>query len=295
MKTSILELVEKRVVLLDGGMGTELIRRGFPMGACPESWNLSKPELVREVHRSYFLAGADAVLTNSFGGNRIKLSAYKLENRCREVNRRAVELAAATRLEGCFVGGSMGPTGKFLQPQGEYTPEQFEDAYREQALGLAEGGADFLLVETQYDLREALCALRAALKEAAGIPVFITMTFNRTAHGFFTIMGDRFQHFADQAGDAGAAAVGANCTLDSRDMADLVEEMCGAVALPVIAQANAGQPEAQSDGTIAYTQTPEDYTAFIPGMIAAGVGFLGGCCGTDPEYIRLMAEMVKPE
>jgi len=292
MRSSILELVSERVVLLDGGMGTELIKRGFPMGACPESWNLDSPDQIQDVHRSYFQAGSDAVLTNSFGGSRIKLAAYDLDSRCREVNRRAAELAVEVRPDAGFVGGSMGPIGKFLQPQGEYREEQFEEAYREQAGGLVEGGVDFILIETQYDLRETLCALRAARGEAKDIPVFVTMTFNRTPHGFFTLMGNRFSDFSEQALGEGAEALGANCTLDSRDMADLVAEMTDSVDFPVIAQANAGQPEPQPDGTIRYSQPPEEYVSFLPSMIESGVGILGGCCGTDPEYIRLMASII---
>jgi 5-methyltetrahydrofolate--homocysteine methyltransferase len=189
----------------------------------------------------------------------------------------------------------MGPTGKFLRPQGEYTEEQFEAAYEAQACGLASGGVDFLLIETQYDLKEAMCALRASKRAAPRIPVFVTMTFTRTPRGFYTIMGDDFRKFSTAAAAAGASAVGANCTLGSREMAELAVEMGKTAKLPIIAQANAGQPEARPDGSVSYSQTPEDFVSSVPSMLEAGVVLLGGCCGTGPAHIRKMADIVKPD
>jgi 5-methyltetrahydrofolate--homocysteine methyltransferase len=189
MAESILELIGKRTVLLDGGMGTELIKKGFSQGQCPEKWNTDHPEIIKSIHHSYFQAGSDVVLTNSFGGSRLKLASYGLAEECYELNRQAALLANAVKPDGKFVAGSMGPTGKFLQPQGEYTEEEFEEAYGIQAKGLSDGGADFLLIETQYDLKEALCALRAA-RHNSNVPVFVTLTFERFPRGFFTIMGN---------------------------------------------------------------------------------------------------------
>jgi len=292
MKTSILELVKKRTVLLDGGMGTELFKRDFPMGTCPESWNTDKPEAIKDIHKSYFEAGSDAVLTNSFGGNKIKLSSYELGKHCYKFNRAAAELAQKAKPEGKFVGGSMGPTGKFLKPQGEYTEEEFEVAYFEQARGLSDGGADFLLIETQYDLSETLCALRAA-KKTSDLPVFVTMTFNKTPRGYFTIMGINFSKFAEKMAEYEVSAIGANCTLDSKDMAELIKIAREHTSLPLIAQANAGQPQPSPDGKITYSQPVEDYVKYIPEAIKNGAGIIGGCCGTDPVYISRMAEMLK--
>ncbi len=292
MKASILELAKKRTVLLDGGMGTELFKRDFPMGACPESWNTEKPEAIKEIHKSYFEAGSDAVLTNSFGGSKIKLSSYKLGKHCYKLNRAAAELAQKTKSEGKFVGGSMGPTGKFLKPQGEYIEEEFEAAYFEQASGLSDGGVDFLLIETQYDLSETLCALRAA-KKASDLPIFVTMTFNKTPRGYFTIMGINFSKFAEKMAEYEVAAIGANCTLDSKDMADLIKTAREHTSLPIIAQANAGQPQPSTDGKITYSQPVDDYVKYIPEAIKNGAGIIGGCCGTDPVYISRMAEILK--
>lgn len=292
MDASIFDLIKKRVVLLDGGFGTELIKRGFPQGACPESWNVEKPGVVREIHKSYFDAGSDAVLTNSFGGSPIKLASYGLESSCRELNRAAALIANEVKPKGRFVGGSMGPIGKFLKPQGEHTEPEFEDAYGEQARGLTEGKADFLLIETQYDLREALCALRGARK-ASHLPVFVTMTYNRVPRGFFTLMGNSVAQCVEAFEKEGVPAVGANCTLDSKDMADLVRAMREKTALPIIAQANAGQPALSAETGVSYSQGMEDYVTYIPKIVENGANIIGGCCGTDPDYIKRMAGLIK--
>ncbi len=292
MTQTFLDLAEKRIVLLDGGFGTELIRHGFPQGACPESWNTENPEAVKKIHQSYFEAGSDAVLTNSFGGSRIKLAGHGLDERCFELNRAAAILAGEVKPEGGFVGGSMGPTGKFLQPQGDFTEEEFEEAYAEQARGLTEGGVDFLLIETQYDLREALCALRGARK-ASDRPTFVTMTFNHVPRGFFTMMGNSVFQCLETLEGEGVPAVGANCTINSAEMADLVREMRKKTSLPIIAQANAGQPSLTPEGQVAYSQGLEDYVRFIPKIAENGANIIGGCCGTNPDYIRCMAELLR--
>ncbi len=294
MAAAILELIRKRRVLLDGGFGTELIRREFPQGACPETWNVERPDVVKEIHKSYFDAGSDAVLTNSFGGSAIKLTSHGQEKRCYELNKAAATIANEVKPAGRFVGGSLGPTGKFLKPQGEFTEGQFEDAYAEQARGLADGRADFLLIETQYDLRETLCALRAS-RRITDIPVFVTMTFNRVPRGFFTMMGDSVSQCLEELEKEGVPVLGANCTLDSADMADLIKAMREKTGLPLIAQANAGKPSLSAQGEVFYSQGLEDYIQHIPRIIESGANVIGGCCGTNPEYIRRMAALVKPE
>ena len=292
MTQSILEILKERKLLLDGGFGTELIKRGFPQGACPESWNEEKPDIVQKINKSYYDAGSDAVLTNSFGGTTIKLQSHNLENKCYELNRAAALMANEVKPEGKFLGGSMGPTGKFLKPHGEFTEEEFEDAYAEQARGLTEGEVDFLLIETQYDLIEALCALRGARK-ASDLPVFLTMTFNHHPKGFFTLMGNSVDQFLEAMEREGVPVVGSNCTLNSEEMAELVKIMREKTSLPLIAQANAGKPSLSEEGEVAYSQGMEDYLRFIPQIIENGANIIGGCCGTDPDYIVRMSEMVK--
>lgn len=289
MTPNLIQLAERRVVVFDGAMGTQLFLKGLSPGTPPELWNAERPDAVREVHAAYFEAGADAVFTNTFGGTPMKLASHGLEDRAKELNLLAARIADSVRPEGRFIGGSVGPTGRFLAPQGEYTEAQLEETYGIQTAALAEGGVDFLLIETQYDLREALCALRAARR--TGLPVFATMTFNAFPRGYFTIMGDGVDGSLPALEKAGAAAVGANCTLDSREMAGLVAAMRPATGLPLIAQANSGKPQLGDDG-VTYSQGLDDYVAHVPAMVEAGANIVGGCCGTDPETIRRLVEIL---
>jgi len=293
MNRTIFDLIKERAVLFDGGMGTELMRHGLPLGTSPETWNVERPDIVQRIHTDYFEAGSDAVSTNSFGGNRIKLAAHGLEGRARELNSAAARVARRAAPAGKFVAGSMGPTGKFLQPQGEFTESEFEEAYGEQAGALAEGGVDLLIIETQYDLKEALAALRGARRAAPSLPVFVTLTFNKFRRGYFTLMGNTVPLSVEALEKDGARAVGANCTLNSEDMVGLVRAFREATKLPVIAQANAGKPELSGEGEVSYSQGLEDYVRFVPEMLEAGANVIGGCCGTDPGYIRKMAEFIK--
>jgi 5-methyltetrahydrofolate--homocysteine methyltransferase len=291
MSHAILELATKRTVLFDGAMGTELMSRGLARGACPELWNVERPEVVAAVHADYFAAGSDVVSTNTFGGSRVKLAGHGLEARTYELNLAAARLARAAAPPGKYVAGSMGPTGKFLKPQGEFTEEEFEDSFAEQARGLADGGADILLLETHYDLREAVAALRGA-RRVTEVPVFVTMTFNTHPRGFFTLMGDGVAKCAAELGAGGAEAVGANCTLNSEQMVGAVRALRQVTRLPLVAQANAGQPVLDADGGVTYSQSLEDYVRHVPALVEAGARFVGGCCGTGPAFIRAMAQFI---
>jgi 5-methyltetrahydrofolate--homocysteine methyltransferase len=285
-------LLRERVVLFDGGMGTELLREGLPQGTCPELWNVDRPEVVREIHRRYFEAGSDVVSTNSFGGSAIKLAGHGLEDRCRELNLAAARNAAAVKPEGKFVAGSIGPSGKFLKPTGDLEEEDLVRAFVVQAEALTEGGVDFLLVETMYDLREALSALRGA-RSASSLPVFVTMTFGPTPRGYFTIMGNSVRQCVQELEKHQVPVVGANCTLDSAAMVGLVKELRKETSLPLLIQANAGQPRVSLDGKVVYSQDMEDYVRHVPLLIAGGANLIGGCCGTNPEYIRRMTAFVR--
>ncbi|MBA7490466.1 Bifunctional homocysteine S-methyltransferase/5,10-methylenetetrahydrofolate reductase [subsurface metagenome] len=292
MKKSILDIIKNKVVILDGGMGTELISHGLNKGICPEKWNIENKKIVKKIHKSYFEAGADVILTNSFGGNKIMLSSHALEDKIYELNFAAAKIAKEIKAEGKFVGGSMGPTGKFLKPNGEFTKEEFEAAYAEQAKALTDGKVDFLLIETQYDLQEALCALKGA-KKSSNLPIFVTMTFNRTKKGFFTIMGNSVYQCIKELERLNVPVLGTNCTLDSSDMVDLIKIMRQTTTLPLIAQANAGKPILSTDGQVTYSQDIEDYVRYIPQMINNGANLIGGCCGTNPDYIKRIVEIIR--
>jgi 5-methyltetrahydrofolate--homocysteine methyltransferase len=290
---TILDLISERTVLLDGGLGTELMKRGLPQGTCPELWNVKNPDAVKDVYRSYFEAGSDAVVTNSFGGSRIKLAAYGLADQCHELNFAAAQLAQEVKPKGRFVGGSLGPTGKFLQPQGEFTEADFEQAFALQAKALIMGKVDFLLIETMFDLREALSALKGARQAAASMPVFVTMTFDRKPRGFFTLMGDSVAKCIEALEENKVPVIGTNCTLTSGDMADLIQEMRSRTSLPLIAQPNAGQPGLSDSHELVYSQGIQEYIRHVRRLIENGANLIGGCCGTTPEYIWRMADIVK--
>lgn len=294
MTHPLLELARTRTVLFDGALGTMLMARGLPVGLAPELWNAEKPGLVREVHAAYFAAGADVVSTNSFGGTPIKLAAHGLEGQAYELNFAAARLAREAAPPGGFVAGSIGPTGKFLKPQGPCSEQDLEAAFADQVRGLAAGGVDILLVETQYDLREALAAVRGA-RSVSSLPVFVTLTFNAKPRGLFTLMGDTPARAAAELERAGAAAFGANCTLSSDQMAACIRACREATGLPLLAQANAGQPVIGEDGRVTYGQTLEDYVRHVPDIVRAGASFVGGCCGTDPSFIRAMARVIGKE
>jgi len=291
MLSDLLKLSKNRVGLFDGGIGTELIRQGFKSGECPEKWNIDKKDIVISIHKSYFDAGADIITTNSFGGSTIKLSSYDLGDKCYELNLAAAQLAVSVKPKDKWVAGSIGPTGKFLKPVGEYEEKDFENAFFEQIKGLKNGGVDILLMETHYDLKELICAIRAAQKLSGHPPIFATMTFNKTPRGFYTIMGNSVNQSFEELKKMGVDVVGANCTLDSKDMSELVKSMRESTELPILAQANAGQPSVTSAGVV-YTQSLEDYVKYIPDMIKNGADFIGGCCGTNPEYIREMYKII---
>jgi 5-methyltetrahydrofolate--homocysteine methyltransferase len=290
MTLPLLDLVRTRTVLLDGAMGTEVMARGLPQGTAPESWNVERPDVIKEIHGEYFAAGADVVSTNSFGGSALKLAGHGLGGRTYELNLAAARLAREIAPSGRYVAGSMGPTGKFLKPQGEFTEADFATSYAEQARGLADGGVDVLLVETQYDLREALAAVRG-VRSVSSLPVFVTMTFNSFPRGYFTLMGDTVARSAAALEKEGVGAVGANCSLNIEQMIGCVRALRDTTALPIIAQANAGQPVIGQDGRVSYSQSLEDYVRFVPEIVRAGANLVGGCCGTNPSFIRAMARL----
>jgi len=288
---TIQSLIKERVVVLDGATGTELMARGLSRGESPERWNLEHPDRVQDVHRCYYGAGSDMVLTNTFGGSRLKLEPYGLGDRVAEVNRRGADCARKVCPEGAFVGGDMGPTGKFLKPVGPHEPEEFLEAFTEQALALRDGGADLLVIETMYDLKEALLALEGA--KTTGLPVVVSLTFSRKKRGFFTLMGDTPQQAIRKLMEEGAFGAGSNCSLVSGEMCDLVEELKESPpGFPLYVKPNAGQPRVEDDQAV-YDADPEGFLEDLKKMVPHGARMIGGCCGTSPLFIEKIARWVK--
>ncbi len=290
MTRSIAALLEKQVVLLDGGMGSALIARGLESGASPEFWNLEHPDRVQEVHAGYYAAGSDVVQTNTFGGNPFILAKHGLDDRMEEINRAAATIARAAadvaREQGGvekLVAGDIGPSGVLLPPVGNADPAELEEGFGRQAAALAEGGADYISIETMMDLNEALCALRGA-RAATSLPVTACITFDRKKRGFFTMMGNTPELCAKTLADEGAIAVGANCSIGSDAMIELCPRLVEAVSVPVIVKPNAGLPDME-EGRPVYRQTPADFARDAAALVARGARAVGGCCGTDERFI----------
>lgn len=277
-----LEELKKRVLVFDGATGTMLQKLGLKPGGCPDELVLKDPGMVRKVHAAYIEAGSDIVTTNTFGANRPKLKEYGLEGRLREIN---VAAAGCARQEAgrAFVAGGLGPTGSFVEPVGDMSFDTALEVYREQAEALKEGGVDLIIIETMMDIKEMRAAIIGA--RSTGLPVVATMTFDETMR---TVLGTPPESFAIMAEAAGAAVIGANCSLGIEGIHKAVLAMSRVSSLPLIAQPNAGIPELRDNKTV-FPASPEDMAAYVPKLVEAGVRVLGGCCGTSPEHIKMMA------
>lgn len=293
MKPSLTDRIKNgRIVISDGALGTMLQAAGLEPGVCPESWNAEFPEKVEAIARAYAEAGSEAVETNTFGCNRFKLKHYGLEDRVSELNRKAVEITRKAIGPERVVLGSMGPTGVILM-MGEVTGEDLYETFREQAVALAEAGADALCIETMTALDEAVIATRAA-RENTSLEIITTMTFDKTLQGDYrTMMGISPAEMVSALKEAGADIIGTNCGNGMENMIPIVETIRRVDRdIPILVHANAGLPHLQN-GKNVFTEIPEITASFVPGLIAAGANIIGGCCGTTPEHIMRIREMVE--
>lgn len=282
-------LNNKKVFLLDGAMGTQLHKRGFISRGRS---NLEAPECVLEIHREYTECGCHALTTNTLTMNRIYIESHNVGVDVREVNQAAASLAkkaAGTRL---YVLGDISSTGQMLQPYGRYTESQFYNTFTEQAKILAEAGVDGFIIETMFDLREALCALQAC-KDNFELPVIASIAFATDEKGGRTIMGNSADGCARQLTQAGADVIGANCgNIDPAQMAVIISVFRSATKLPILAQPNAGKPKLVDDKTV-FEMRAAAFTEGIARCLRAGASIVGGCCGTMPEHIEAVAQLLK--
>lgn len=280
-----LQAIKERVLVLDGAMGTMLQERGLKAGASPEAMNLETPEVVEGVHRAYAEAGADILVSNTFGGSRTKLAHYGLEGRVAEINRAGVEIVRRAAGSGQFVAASIGPTGRFLQPVGDAGFDETVEIFGEQVRAFVAGGADLISMETFLDIRELRAAV-IACREFSKLPVIAQMTFDDAGR---SVLGTPPEAAAVTLDALGADVIGSNCGLGIDGIYAILEKMRTVSARPLIAQANAGLPQLV-DGLTVFPGTPEEMTAYHDRLIALGARVIGGCCGTTPAHIRAIRD-----
>lgn len=274
-------------LLLDGGMGTLLQAMGLSAGKAPETWLLEAPERIEAAHRAYVEAGSDVIQTATFGASPAKLATIGLAGRCAELNAIAVGVARRAAGPGVRVAGNIGPSGLLLPPMGTAREEEVEAGFREQASALAGAGADLISIETMFDVREALCAVRAAV--ATGLPVWASMTFEPAPDGWYTMMGDELAASLFALREAGATTVGMNCSVPSDVMRPMLEHAVRSVGGALLAEPNAGPPVLGADGRV--VEAPAGpFAADLVAMVRAGATMVGGCCGTTPAFIRAVRE-----
>ncbi|MBE0696529.1 MAG: homocysteine S-methyltransferase family protein [Anaerolineaceae bacterium] len=278
------------ILVLDGATGTNLQRRGLPVGVPSDLWVLDNPQAVTQLHEDFRSAGSDILLTNTFGSSRINFQRAGLVDRFEESNRQAVALLRKV-VEGSavLVGGSMGPLGEMLQPYGTLAEEDAFNAYAEQARVLSEAGVDLLVIETQFDLNEAKAAIRGA-KSVTDLPLVCSFSYDR---GTRSMMGVRPAQMGKELAEMGVAALGINCGRSLEDNFKALQELSQVTGLPLWFKPNAGLPHNDEAGSLVYDVTPEIMAAQVPQWIAAGARLVGGCCGTSPEHLKAIAQAVK--
>jgi 5-methyltetrahydrofolate--homocysteine methyltransferase len=283
-------LRQRPPLIADGATGTTLQSRGLALGRSAEAWVLEMPERILELHRDFIDAGAEIVLTCSFGATPLRLRSSGLADRAGEINRRAAELARqAVGEREVYVAGSMGPTGEMLKPYGDLDEAGAVAAYSVQAAALAEGGVDLLVLETHFDLAEAAAAVKGA-REATSLPIVCSFSYDR---GTRTMMGVSSAQAGRQLDGLGVDAIGINCgrSLDEslRDLAELRES----TDRPLWFKPNAGMPTLDAQGRAVYEISPREMAEALAKALESDVAVLGGCCGTSPAHLRQIALEVR--
>lgn len=289
MHPTLARLLQSTPVLTDGAWGTQLQALGLRAGECPDVWNLTHPEQVRQVARLYVDAGSAVILTNTFRSNRVALEGFGLADRVVDINTSGVRISREAAAGRALVFASIGPTGKMLMTE-EVTPEEMLAAFTEQAAALASAGADALVAETMSDLEEAKLAVQAA--RTTGLPVVASMVFDSGRDKDRTMMGSTPEQVAEELAAAGADVIGANCGLGMEGYIPIARRLRAATHLPIWIKPNAGLPE-MVEGKVTYRTTPEEFARQATALRDVGVAFVGGCCGTSPEFVHALSTTLR--
>ena len=279
--TKLDSLLKTKPMLFDGAMGTELQKRGLPSGYPAELWNIEHPEIVSKIHSDYAAAGSRIITTNSIGANRKRFELAGYNTDIFELNKKAAGLAKSAAGGKAYVAGSVGPSGF---PADTVTETELTDIYNEQIKGLAAGGVDIILIETMLTVFEAKLAVKAAKEVGAGC-TGVSFTFEKHSGKYYTPYGEELGYVIKEMEDTGIEFIGSNCGNGFSSMKEIAALFKAGTNLPVIVQPNAGIPVFES-GRYIYNETKEMFAEFAAYVNSLGVEFIGGCCGTGPEYIK---------
>jgi methionine synthase I (cobalamin-dependent) len=288
MKKLIEDLVKDGTIIRVGSWGTQLQELGLPVGDCPDIWNLTNPDLVEKVAKSYVDAGSKIILTNTFRSNKIALNDFGFADKAKEINKAGVEISKKAANGKAFVFASAGPSGKMLMT-GEVSEDEIYDAFKEQSEAIADAGADGIIIETMSDLAEAQIALKAA--KETGLPVVVSMVFDSGKDKEFTFMGNSPEQVSAELKEAGTDVIGANCGQGIEGFLNICKRLKASSELPIWIKPNAGMSEFNGTKAV-YKTTPEDFTKYVPEILNAGADFIGGCCGTSPEFIKAISQKI---
>src|ERR1051325_9232148 len=289
MQDFIQAIADEHVYLFDGAMGTMLYSKGVFINKCYDELNLRNPEIVLEVHKQYVRSGAEILETNTYGANRVKLGAFGIDDELRDINIAAVEIARRAAGDSVYVAGAIGPLGIRIEPYGPTSVDEARGYFREQAEALRDGGVDLFVLETFSNIAEVEQGI-AAIRDVCSLPVIAQMTICTDGR---TIYGDTPRTIAQRLDRAGADVIGLNCSVGPDVMLDAIEEMSAVIARKISCQPNAGLPR-EVNGRQMYMASPDYMGKYAKRLIHKGVKFLGGCCGTTPEHVKVMADAVRP-
>jgi methionine synthase I (cobalamin-dependent) len=288
MRPLLKSLLQSGPVVTDGSWGTQMQQRGLKRGECPDSWNLSQPEKVLEVARCYVDAGSRIILTNTFQSSRISLERYGLADQTEAINREGVRISKRAAGDRALVFASIGPSGKMLVT-GETSEGELRSVFEEQAAAQAGAGADGIVVETMIDIAEACIAAEAALQ--TGLAVIASMVFDSGENRDMTMMGNSPEEVVEALAGLAVDGIGANCGQGIEAFPPICSRMRQKTDLPLWMKPNAGLPDMVDDRAVFKTR-PEEFVGFVPRLIEAGANFIGGCCGTDQNFIRAIRELL---